>query len=114
MLLTSKGRYAILAIIDLAQKADSVPRTVADIAYRQNISSSYLEQIFHKLKNAGIVDSIKGPGGGYKLNNNPKEICIMDLINAVAEPIKSTNCSSTNGCKQKPEKTVKLTNFGKA
>ena len=60
MLLTSKGRYAIAAIIDLAQKEDSMPRKISDIAHKQNISSSYLEQIFHKLKHAGIVNAVKG------------------------------------------------------
>ena len=102
MLLASKERYAIAAIIDLAQSNDSCPTTVADISSRQNISLSYLEQILCKLKNAGIVTSVKGPGGGYILNFAPNDLVVLQIIEAVAAPIKFTNCSSSSGCKQKP------------
>jgi len=102
MLLASKERYAIAAIIDLVQFNNSVPSTVADIALRQNISLSYLEQILCKLKNSGIVKSVKGPGGGYVLSAAPNNLAILEVIEAVAAPIKFTNCSSPSGCKQKP------------
>ena len=94
MLLTTKGRYAVMAIVDIAQNSLSEPEKISNIASRQNISISYLEQILNKLKNAQIVNSIKGPGGGYILKETPKNILISDIITAVAEPIRFTNCSN--------------------
>lgn len=98
MLLTTKGRYAVTSIIDLAQKNQIKPSSIADIATRQNISINYLEQIFNKLKKAQIVRSVRGPGGGYILNNAPDNICVADIIKAVEEPIKFTKCSSDTRC----------------
>lgn len=99
MLLTTKGRYAVMAIIDLAQTNTKSPRTITDIASKQNISVNYLEQIFSKLKNADIVNAIKGPGGGYILNHKPENLCIAEVIQAVEEPIKFTKCNDDFGCK---------------
>ena len=101
MLLTTKGRYAVSAIIDLAKNnkdCNVSPRTISDISEKQNISVSYLEQIFNKLKKAGIVNSVKGPGGGYMLSDVPEQINISDIIRAVEEPIKFTKCNDHVKC----------------
>ncbi len=96
MLLTTKARYAVMAVVDIAEKFCVKPQKIADISARQNISVNYLEQIFNKLKNAKIVASVKGPGGGYKLYHKPEHIYIYDIIKAVAEPVKFTKCTDVN------------------
>ncbi|MBM5782541.1 MAG: Rrf2 family transcriptional regulator [Pelagibacterales bacterium] len=109
MILTTKGRYAVLAIIDIADSADSEKATpLFAISQRQNISLSYLEQIFTKLRKAEIVKSSKGPGGGYFLNKDPKEITIAEIINAIGEPIRITSCSNKKeGCISNKETSKK-------
>jgi Rrf2 family iron-sulfur cluster assembly transcriptional regulator len=93
MRLTSKGRYAVMAMADLALHGGSehaVP--LADIARRQEISLSYLEQLFARMRRAGLVSGVRGPGGGYRLARTPAETVIADIIAAVNEPIKATLC----------------------
>ena len=102
MLLTTKGRYAVMAIIDLLEETVIDPRlapvSLLSISQRQNISLSYLEQIFSNLRKAGIVSSVKGPGGGYFLKKQPEEITISDIIRATGENIKMTRCGNKNSC----------------
>ncbi|MEQ1888202.1 MAG: Rrf2 family transcriptional regulator, partial [Alphaproteobacteria bacterium] len=88
------------AMVDLAGEANERPVTLADIAARQDISLSYLEQLFAKLRRGGIVSSVRGPGGGYRLANPMDQIRIADIIIAVDEPIKTTRCEtgSSKGC----------------
>lgn len=100
MKLSTKGRYAVMAMVDLARQGANRPVTLAEIAERQNISLSYLEQLFGKLRKGGQVKSVRGPGGGYMLPRHPTEIRIADIIVAVDEPIKATRCTpgSPEGC----------------
>lgn len=100
MKLNTKGRYAVMAVADLAKHSTSRPASLADIAARQEISLSYLEQLFAKLRRAGLVRSVRGPGGGYKLARSANETRIADVILAVDEPIKATRCdiASSTGC----------------
>lgn len=98
MKLSTKGRYAVMAMADLADAAESGPVTLSDIASRQSISLSYLEQLFAKLRRADIVSSVRGPGGGYKLSRTPSQIRISDIILAVDEPLRATRCSEAKGC----------------
>jgi Rrf2 family iron-sulfur cluster assembly transcriptional regulator len=98
MKLSTKGRYAVMAMADLALASDDGPVTLSDIASRQSISLSYLEQLFAKLRRADIVASIRGPGGGYKLSRKASEIRISDIIVAVDEPLRATRCSDAKGC----------------
>jgi Rrf2 family iron-sulfur cluster assembly transcriptional regulator len=83
MKLSTKGRYAVMAMVDLAQHSAGQPLTLADIATRQDISLSYLEQLFAKLRRAGLVESVRGPGGGYKLSVSADDIRISEVILAV-------------------------------
>ena len=85
MRLTSKGRYAVSAMVDLAMHQQEGPVTLAAIAERQFISLSYLEQLFRRLREGGLVRSVRGPGGGYLLNDDPANISVSDVIRAVAE-----------------------------
>ena len=94
MKLTTKGRYAVMAMADLALFKDRGPTSLTDISLRQNISLAYLEQIFNDLKKAELVKSQKGPGGGYILNKQTKEIKILDIFNAIDEKIKTTGCGN--------------------
>ena len=87
MRLTTKGRYAVTAMLDLALHADAGPVSLADISERQGISISYLEQLFVKLRRAGLVDSVRGPGGGYRLAKAASEIRVIDVLAAVDETI---------------------------
>ena len=87
MRLTAKGRYAVTAMLDLAVHQDEGPITLADISQRQGISLSYLEQLFVKLRRAGLVDSVRGPGGGYRLALPPAEIRVVDILGAVDETV---------------------------
>ena len=101
MRLSTKGRYAVMAMADLAQhEAANKPVSLADIAQRQEISLSYLEQLFAKLRRGGLVKSVRGPGGGYRLSRPSGETRISDVIVAVDEPIAATRCKpgSAKGC----------------
>jgi Rrf2 family iron-sulfur cluster assembly transcriptional regulator len=101
MRLSTKGRYAVMAMADLAGNAgEGKPVALADIAQRQDISLSYLEQLFAKLRRGGLVSSVRGPGGGYRLSRPSTELRIADIIVAVDEPIAATRCKpgSSKGC----------------
>lgn len=100
MKLSTKGRYAVMAMADLANHVGDRPVTLADIATRQEISLSYLEQLFAKLRQGGLVRSTRGPGGGYRLARPAAETRISDIILAVDEPIRATRCEvgSPKGC----------------
>ncbi len=93
MKLSTKGRYAVMAMVDLAMHSDNKPISLADIADRQEISLSYLEQLFAKLRRGGLVRSVRGPGGGYLLAREDTETRISDIILAVDEPIRATRCT---------------------
>ncbi len=93
MKLSTKGRYAVMAMVDLAMHSDNKPVSLADIAERQEISLSYLEQLFAKLRRGGLVKSVRGPGGGYLLARDDEETRISDIILAVDEPIRATRCT---------------------
>ncbi len=92
MKLTTKGRYAVMAMADLACHSDGTPMTLAKIATRQDISLSYLEQLFAKLRRGGLVRSVRGPGGGYLLARSAEAIRVSDIVLAVDEPIRATRC----------------------
>lgn len=100
MRLTTKGRYAVTAILDLAINSQIKPVTLTEIAARQTISLSYLEQLFARLRKAGIVQGVRGPGGGYQLSKLPKDINVASVIEAVNEPIDSTKCGGEANCQQ--------------
>ena len=101
MRLSTKGRYAVMAMVDLATESHGTPVVLADVADRQEVSLSYLEQLFGKLRRGGLVKSVRGPGGGYLLSRTCDEVRIADIILAVDEPIKVTRCKhgSPEGCK---------------
>lgn len=103
MRLTTKGRYAVTAMLDLAVYSQINPVTLTDIAARQTISLSYLEQLFARLRKAGVVIGVRGPGGGYKLSRDTKDISIAEIIAAVDEPIDSTKCGSKRNCHKNNE-----------
>lgn len=98
MRLTTKGRYAVTAMLDLAFHSQSRPVTLTDIATRQTISLSYLEQLFARLRKAGMVKGVRGPGGGYKLSRDAEEINIAEIIAAVDEQVDSTKCGGKGNC----------------
>lgn len=98
MRLTSKGRYAVTAMIDLALHAELKPVPLAEISERQSISLSYLEQLFSRLRRKNLVTSARGPGGGYKLGMLPGLISVGMIIEAVDENVKATKCDSSGGC----------------
>ena len=98
MRLTSKGRYAVTAMLDLALHHDRGPVALADIAARQGISLSYLEQLFSRLRKRGLVDSTRGPGGGYRLGLEPDAIIVSDVIGAVDEKVDTTRCHGKENC----------------
>ena len=98
MILTNKAKYATIAVIDMFENGFEKPTSISSIADRQNISISFLEQIFSALKKAAIVKSIRGVGGGYILAKNPQDINIAEIIFAVDEPIKMTRCGGKSGC----------------
>lgn len=108
MNLTTKGRYAVMAMVDLALNANSKPVSLAEIAVRQDIALNYLEQIFMRLRRAGMVNSVRGPGGGYVLGLDPKDMTISDIVVAVDESIKMTRCSdeSEGGCSKAKAKCI--------
>lgn len=98
MRLTTKGRYAVTAMLDLALHADSAPITLADISQRQGISLSYLEQLFSRLRKQGLVNSTRGPGGGYRLGRGADSINVADVISAVDESVDATRCGGMQNC----------------
>jgi Rrf2 family iron-sulfur cluster assembly transcriptional regulator len=98
MRLTTKGRFAVTAMIDLALRQQSGPVTLAAISQRQNISLSYLEQLFGKLRRHELVDSVRGPGGGYSLGRLAREITVADIVFAVDEPLDATSCGGKEDC----------------
>lgn len=98
MRLTTKGRFAVTAMIDLALRQDKGPVTLAGISQRQAISLSYLEQLFGKLRRHEIVESVRGPGGGYNLARKAQLVTVADIIIAVDEPLDATQCGSKGNC----------------
>ena len=108
MKLSTKGRYAAMAMIDLAMHSDGKPVSLADIADRQEISLSYLEQLFAKLRRGGLVKSVRGPGGGYLLAHSDQETRMSDIILAVDEPIHATRCTPGQpfGCRSNKSRCI--------
>lgn len=98
MKLTSKGRYAVTAMLDVALHSQKSPVPLADISERQEISLSYLEQLFARLRRQKLVVSIRGPGGGYLLGRDAKEIAVGEVIKAVDEPVDATRCQGNADC----------------
>ncbi len=98
MRLTTKGRYAVTAMLDLALHYDQGPIVLADIAGRQGISLSYLEQLFVRLRRGGLVKSARGPGGGYRLGRPMDEISVAEVIRAVDETVDATRCGGLQNC----------------
>ncbi len=98
MRLTTKGRYAVTAMLDLAFHSQANPVTLTDIAARQTISLSYLEQLFARLRRANMVKGVRGPGGGYTLSRSTEEINIAEIIAAVDEPLDATKCGGEANC----------------
>lgn len=98
MRLTTKGRYAVTAMLDLAVHAIDGPVPLADISQRQGISLSYLEQLFAKLRREGLVDSARGPGGGYRLSRSAGEITVVQVIGAIDETVEATRCGGLANC----------------
>lgn len=98
MKLSTKGRYAVTAMLDLALHSGKGPITLAEISSRQDISLSYLEQLFSKLRKANLVDSVRGPGGGYELKRSSTQISIAEVVLAVNEPLTATKCDGKGGC----------------
>jgi len=108
MRLSTKGRYAVMAMVDLARRETEAVRAVAlaDIAARQEISLSYLEQLFARLRRRGLVTSARGPGGGYRLAKEASETTIADIVHAVDEPLRATRCNVGKGCMIKGERCL--------
>lgn len=98
MRLTTRGRYAVTAMLDLALHAKSGPVSLADISGRQGISQSYLEQLFSRLRKRGLVDGTRGPGGGYRLGKETTNISVADVIDAVDESVDATKCGGEKNC----------------
>jgi len=100
MKMSTKGRYAVMAMIDIGEHSQGHPVSLADIAERQEISQEYLEQLFGKLRKAGLVESARGPGGGYKLAHEASEIPVSSIILAVDETLRVTRCEgdAVDGC----------------
>ncbi|WP_434984389.1 Fe-S cluster assembly transcription factor [Vreelandella zhaodongensis] len=100
MRLTTKGRYAVTAMLDLAINSPQGPTSLGDISQRQEISLSYLEQLFARLRRAGLVNSVRGPGGGYLLAKSPDAISVSQVIDAVDETVDATRCQGLSDCQQ--------------
>ncbi len=98
MRLTTKGRFAVTAMADIAMHRSADPVTLGEISARQKISLSYLEQLFGKMRRRGLVDSVRGPGGGYRLAREMAQISVADIILAVDEPIDATQCGGKENC----------------
>ena len=99
MRLTTRGRYAVTAMLDLALHYDRGPVSLAEIAERHGISQSYLEQLFARLRRNGLVDGLRGPGGGYKLGRPGNMISVADVIDAVNETVDATRCGGQRNCR---------------
>ena len=108
MKLTSKGRYAVMAMADLAKNNVKKPTSLTEISLRQGISIAYLEQLFLKLRKNNLVQSVRGPSGGYLLSKNPEEIKLLSIIRAVDEKVKTVKCKkeSKKGCNGKSVKCI--------
>lgn len=100
MRLTTKGRYAVTAMLDIALHRERGPVSVAEVAERQAISSAYLEQLFSKLKRAGLLRSVRGPGGGYEIAGRIGDISVSHIIAAVGEGVDATRCQGTADCQE--------------
>ena len=100
MRLTTKGRYAVTAMLDLAIHSNREPVTLSDISMRQDISLSYLEQLFARLRRSELVRSVRGPGGGYRLGRDTHKIAVVDIIDAVDESVDATRCQGQGNCQQ--------------
>jgi Rrf2 family iron-sulfur cluster assembly transcriptional regulator len=100
MRLTTKGRYAVTAMLDLALRSDKGPVSLAEISGRQGISLSYLEQLFAKLRSNDLVSSVRGPGGGYRLSRDAAQISVAQIIDAVNESVDATSCGGEGDCQQ--------------
>src|SRR5947199_4004010 len=100
MRLTTKGRFAVTAMIDVAMHNGKGPVTLAGVSDRQKISLSYLEQLFGKLRRCELVESVRGPGGGYNLAREASRVTIADIIRAVEEPLDSTQCGGRENCQE--------------
>jgi Rrf2 family transcriptional regulator, iron-sulfur cluster assembly transcription factor len=99
MRLTTKGRFAVTAMLDLAMHGGKRPVTLAGISQRQSISLSYLEQLFGKLRRHTLVESVRGPGGGYTLARDLAQVSVADIVTAVDEPLDATQCGGKENCK---------------
>ena len=108
MRLSTKGRYAVMAMADLARRERDIARavTLSDIAARQEISLSYLEQLFARLRRKGLVKSTRGPGGGYRLAKTADATSIADIVHAVDEPLRATRCKEAKGCMIRGERCL--------
>ena len=108
MKLTNKGRYAVMAMAELAKHDTKLPMNLSEISIRQGISMSFLEQIFLQLKNKDLVQSVRGPSGGYILMKSPEEIKLSNIINAVDEKVRTVRCKkdSKKGCNGKSIKCI--------
>ena len=108
MKLSTKGRYSVMAMVDLARYGKGKPMPLAEIADRQEISLSYLEQLFRNLRRGGLVKSVRGPGGGYLLSREAREIRVSDIIVAVDETIRATRCTpgSPEGCRANKSRCI--------
>ncbi|HJW26393.1 MAG TPA: Fe-S cluster assembly transcriptional regulator IscR [Rhodocyclaceae bacterium] len=100
MRLTTKGRFAVTAMVDLALRGDEGPVALAGISERQQISLSYLEQLFGKLRRHRLVDSVRGPGGGYCIARPLNQVSVADIIRAVDEPLDATQCGGKENCQE--------------
>ncbi len=100
MRLTTKGRYAVTAMLDVALNGKQAPVNLTDISARQGISLSYLEQLFAKLRKQKLVESVRGPGGGYRLLNTQSKLTVLDIIDAVDENIEATQCQRQGNCQE--------------
>ena len=100
MKLTTRGRYAVTAMLDLALHKDQGPVCLSDISERQEISLSYLEQLFSRLRRGNLVESIRGPGGGYRIVNPLEQVAISDIVKAVNESVDTTQCGGQKNCHQ--------------
>jgi Rrf2 family iron-sulfur cluster assembly transcriptional regulator len=103
MRLTTKGRFAVTAVLDVAINGQTAPVTLAAVSERQSISLSYLEQLFGKLRRCGLVESVRGPGGGYQLAKPADSVSVADIIFAVDEPIDATRCGGRGNCQHDKE-----------
>ncbi|MDR0933488.1 MAG: Rrf2 family transcriptional regulator [Burkholderiaceae bacterium] len=106
MRLTTKGRFAVNAMIDLARNGGQGPVALAAISERQDISVAYLEQLFSKLRRRELVRSVRGPGGGYRLLRDPADISVADIVFAVDEPLDVTRCQGNGNCQQSAKGNV--------